>query len=226
MHSTCFAARGGASDGLARAGFHVTGVDIVRHANYPYEFIHADAVSLEIDLSQFDFIWASPPCQRYSISTKSRRDFVAENYPDLIEPIRRKLVGHPYTCIENVPSAPLRADLVLTGPSVGLTRVERRRHFELSFFCLSPGAPRLPKSMWRNGDAITVTTSLSAKSHFYPRKRAGKPGRVPPAEACEAMGFDRVITGHQVGESIPPAYAEFIAREAIRQGCGSLRGAA
>ncbi|MEO2038789.1 MAG: DNA cytosine methyltransferase [Martelella sp.] len=221
-----FCCAGGASEGLERAGFDVTGVDIKPRRNYPYRLIEADAVTLDIDLHQFDFIWASPPCQRYSVSTKARADYDPENYPDLIDPIRQKLAGHPFTCIENVPAAPLRPDLVLTGPSVGLTRIERRRIFELSFFCLQPGAPRLPRSMWRNGEAITITTSLSAKSHFYPRKRAGKPGRVPPAEAAEAMGIFRPMTGHEIGEAIPPAYAEFIAREAIRQGCGSAGRAA
>lgn len=198
----------------------MTGVDIVRRKNYPFKFIEADAVSLDIDLSEFDFIWASPPCQRYSVSTKARKDYRADDYPDLIQPIREKLAGHPFTCIENVPSAPLRADLVLTGPSVGLKRIERRRHFELSFFVLNPGAPGLPKSVWKSGQAITVTTSLSAKSHFYPRKAAGLPGRVPAREACEAMGIDHTMTAHEVGEAIPPAYAEFIARQAILQGCG------
>lgn len=128
-----FCCAGAASDGLTRAGFEVTGVDIKRRKNYPYRFIEADAVTLDIDLSEFDFIWASPPCQRYSLSTRGRKNYRAENYPDLIDPIRRKIAGHPFTCIENVPVAPLRADLVLTGPSVGLHRIERRRIFELSF---------------------------------------------------------------------------------------------
>lgn len=220
-----FCCAGGASDGLAAAGFTVTGVDIKRRTNYPYAFIEADAVSLDIDLSQFDFIWASPPCQRYSVATKSQKDFDADAYPDLVDPIRQKLAGHPFTCIENVLGAPLRRDLILSGPSVGLTRIERKRAFELSFPILGPGAPGLPRSAWTSGHAITVTTSLSCKSHFYPRKRAGLSGRVPPAEAAEAMGIHRRMTAHEVGEAIPPAYSEFIAREAIRQGCGRRNAA-
>lgn len=136
-----FCCGGGASDGLARAGFDVTGVDIRRYPNYPYTFIEADAVTLDIDLSAFDFIWASPPCQEFSPAAKARGDYDADNYPDVIEPIRRKLAGHPWTCIENVMGAPIRADLVLTGPSVGLDRIERRRKFELSFFVINPPAP-------------------------------------------------------------------------------------
>lgn len=221
-----FCCAGGASDGLARAGFDVVGVDIVRRKNYPYAFIQADAVTLEIDLDDFDFIWASPPCQLYSCCTKGRKDYRPENYPDLIDPIRRKLADHPFTCIENVPSAPLRADLVLTGPAVGLPRVERRRIFELSFMVWgAPVAKPVAKEVWESGQGITVTKSLSAKSHFYRRKRAGLPGRVPPAEACEAIGIFRPMTANEVGEAIPPAYAEFIVRAAIRAGCGERRAA-
>ena len=59
-----FCGGGGAGYGLHLAGFDVTGVDLNRHSNYPYEFIQADA--LEVDLSGYDFIWTSPPCQGYS----------------------------------------------------------------------------------------------------------------------------------------------------------------
>jgi DNA (cytosine-5)-methyltransferase 1 len=212
-----FCGAGGASDGLAAAGFSVTGVDIRPQPRYPYRFILADAVSLAIDLTQFDFIWASPPCQRYSVASMSRPGYHPGNYPDLIDPIRRKLASHPWTAIENVPLAPLRPDVVLTGPSVGLTRIERRRIFELSFPMLGPAAPRLPRSAWTKGEAITVTKSLCSTSHYYPRKRAGKSGRVSPREACEAMGIMRRMTAAEVGEAVPPAYAELIAREARRQ---------
>lgn len=213
-----FCCAGGASDGLARAGFEVTGVDIVRRKNYPYAFVLGDALKLDelgIDLFDFDLVWASPPCQRWAVGTQRR-----ERHPELIEPVRRLLSEHPWTVIENVPRAPLRADLTLTGLSVGLDRIERKRIFELSFFVIGPSAPQLARSEWSRGRAITITTSLCAGSHFYPRKRAGLRGRVSTAEACEVMGIDRPMTGYEVGEAVPPAYAEFIAREAIRQGCG------
>lgn len=214
---------GGAGSGLHRAGFDVTGVDIRSQPNYPFEFIQGSALdlgALGIDIFDFDFVWASPPCQRYSIASKSRPDYDPDDYPDLVAPTRALLAGHRWTAIENVIGAPLRRDLVLTGPSVGLHRIERKRAFELSFFILQPPAPPLPRKSWTSGQAITVTTSLSSKSHFYPRKAAGLPGRVPAREACEAMGITHHMTAHEVGESIPPAYAELIAREAIRQGCG------
>jgi DNA (cytosine-5)-methyltransferase 1 len=216
-----FCGAGAVSDGLTEAGFDVTGVDIKPQKRYPYRFIQADAVGLEINLAGFDFVWASPPCQRYSLGSRSRKGYLPDNYPDLIDPIRLKLAGHPFTCIENVPLAPLRPDLTLSGRSVGLHRIDRRRIFELSFFALSPGAPRLPRSMWESGRAITITKSMCAASHFYPRKLAGLPGRVSPAEAAEAMGIKRRMTSAEIGEAVPPAYAEFIARQAFMAGCGA-----
>ena len=54
---------------------------------------------------------------------------VFHQQPNLTTPSR----GHPYTVIENVPTAGLRADIVLTGPLVGLPYIERRRHFEVSW---------------------------------------------------------------------------------------------
>ena len=34
--------------------------------------------------------------------------------------------------IENVPDAPMRPDLILSGPAVGLENIQRLRHFELN----------------------------------------------------------------------------------------------
>jgi site-specific DNA-cytosine methylase len=58
-----FCCAGGASMGLARAGFIVTGVDVEEQSEYP--------------LDGFDFIWASPPCQAFT-AYKCRPDHVRE----------------------------------------------------------------------------------------------------------------------------------------------------
>jgi DNA (cytosine-5)-methyltransferase 1 len=129
---------GGASMGLHRAGFCVTGVDHKPHPRYPFRFIQADAQQFPLD--GYDFVWASPPCQKY---TRLRFMPNYRQHPDLIAPTRERLVesGIPW-CIENVEDAPLGESgylIVLCGTMFGLQtgdgRAELRRHrlFETSF---------------------------------------------------------------------------------------------
>lgn len=211
-----FCGGGGTCAGLQAAGFSVVGIDLdpIHRKRYPGLFICADALQLPCRLEDFDLIWASPPCQRFSVATAwhGRRD----SHPDLIEPVRRLLKPHPFTVIENVPGAPIRKDIVLTGPTVGLPRIERRRNFEVSFYPgLLPKLRHVPRADWERGYAGTITTSMSATSHYYRRKAAGMPGRIPVAEAREMMGITHPMTGPEVGEAVPPPYAEFIARRAL-----------
>lgn len=134
-----FCGAGGATKGLQRAGFHVTGVDIKKQPHYiGDEFVQADA--LTVSTEGFDFIWASPPCQAFS---KLRFMPNAKEHPNLIPETRAKLVesGLAY-CIENVEDAPLGESgnlIVMCGTMFGLGtkngRAELRRHrlFETSF---------------------------------------------------------------------------------------------
>lgn len=195
-----FCGAGGVSMGLHRAGFEVVGVDIVHQKNYPFTFVQADALKPPFDLSQFDFIWASPPCQAYSWSAK-RWDV---ERADLVEQTRRLLAssGVNHHVIENVVGAPIRADIVLTGPMFGL-EVIRRRHFETSFFCLTPF--RAPKvGSVRTGEYVTVA------GHGGDNIK----GRGSRAAKQAAMGIDW-MSDDELNQAIPPAYAEFIGRAAI-----------
>ncbi len=125
-----FCKAGGAGFGYHLAGFEVTGVDIMPQRHYPFDFIQADA--LEVDLSGFDVIHASPPCQRFSQLTTMHGP--VDHHEDLVDLTRQRLIdsGLPFI-IENVPAAPLRNPILLCGSMFGL-KVRRHRIFEISGF--------------------------------------------------------------------------------------------
>jgi DNA (cytosine-5)-methyltransferase 1 len=154
-----YSGAGLAAIGYMQAGFHVTGVDIEKKSCYAGNtWIEGDAIDILKDIDfcrKFDAIHASPPCQRYSRSTAPFRANGKE-YADLIEPTRALLneIGRPYV-IENVPTAPVRPDIIVYGWMFGL-KVIRRRHFELDgWFMFQPGISQCTGSV-RDGDFITI----------------------------------------------------------------------
>lgn len=119
-----FCGAGGASVGYQRAGFHVTGVDVVAQPRYAGDlFIQADALTLDPSwLATFDVIHASPPCQEYSATARLRDAQGKQGTTQaLLEPVREMLraTGKPYV-IENVPRAPLLDPTWLCGSMFGL----------------------------------------------------------------------------------------------------------
>ena len=212
-----FCGGGGAAIGLMQAGFEVVGIDNKMHKHYPGNFILGDALNPPVKLSDFDLVWASPPCQLFSKGTGSQRN--REKYKDMnfIPQTRDLLLPHPITIIENVPQAPIRPDLILTGQAfagtLGLHRLWRRRHFELSFWCWGLPLGNTPSS------CITVTKSMCSNTHFYRRKRMGLKGRPPLWKSKWVMGipFKYQFTYSEVGEAVPPPYSKYIAQQAIPQ---------
>ena len=214
-----FCGAGGAGSGLKQAGFYVIGIDIKKPSNYlGDEFIQADIHNLPIkDFSEFSLIWASPPCQAFSPSSARWRGTI--EYPNLIPITHELLKGHPYTCIENVPQAPIRQNLLLWGPQFGLTPTDdhdglwRKRAFELSFF-----AWNLPKPvMDRSGCYASIAGSMGCSSTFQRRKAQGKRGSLSKKEGLKIMGYSEntKITRKELVESVPPAYSYYIATEAL-----------
>lgn len=198
-----FCGAGGASMGLHRAGFDVIGVDVKPQPRYPFQFVQADALCPPFDLSMFDFIWASPPCQRYSMAQNAAKN--ANAHPDHIPAVRAILQasGALYT-IENVVGSPLHHPFTLCGLSFGL-KIKRHRLFEANFFLLVPPCPS------HNEDYFVIF------GHEVRNRRkgqeAGRKNKI--AEGRKAMGIDWMTRG-ELSESIPPAYSEFIGRAALQ----------
>jgi DNA (cytosine-5)-methyltransferase 1 len=202
-----FCGAGGASMGLHHAGFDVTGIDVKPQRRYPFRFVQADATRPPFDLAEFDFIWASPPCQRFVHLT--RVNGWQDDHPDLIQPIRDLLAGHPLTCIENVATAPIRNDLILDGSMFGMN-TWRKRTFELSFFVLGPARGKRFGPVTRPG-----SVSVCGHTGGAYRSRYGgwaKNGSIAAWRA--AMGIDWMVA-EEMADAIPPVYAEFIARAAL-----------
>lgn len=194
-----FCCAGGASMGLHRAGYEVIGVDIEPQPRYPFTFVQADALKPPFDLRAFDLIWASPPCQRYTMAQNAAKN--AHAHPDLVPPVRDMLeaAGVPYV-IENVVGAPLRNYFMLCGLSFGL-KVKRHRIFESNVHFLTPPCPS------HNQDYYVIF------GHEVRNRRhgsaAGRKNKI--AEGRKAMGIDWMTRG-ELSEAIPPAYSEFIGR--------------
>ena len=191
-----FGGEGGAAMGLHQAcpNAEIVGVDIKPQPRYPFTFVQGDAMTFPLE--GFDFIWASPPCQKYSAATRH----LAKDTPRLIEPLRERLIasGKPY-CIENTPGAPLINPMTLCGLSFGLN-VKRHRLFETNF----PVTP-VPCVPGHPGDWYVIF-GHEVRSRWHGHA-AGRKNNL--AEGRKAMGIDWMTRGG-LSESIPPAYSKYI----------------
>lgn len=207
-----FCKAGGAAAGYAAAGFEVVGVDIEPQKNYPYTFIQGNALRPPVDLSAFDAIHASPPCQAYSAMRKGR--WQDREHPDLVEPTREllKASGKPYV-IENVVGSPMINPVMLCGTMFDRQTVEgsqlrRHRLFECSWFVWA-----VPFCRHNNAAAIGV---YGGGQHPKRRKRLRKIEMECPdhfnfgvSARRQVMGIDW-MTGLELNQAIPPCYTEFI----------------
>lgn len=185
--------------GYHRAGFDVTGVDIVAQPRYPFTFVQADALTFELD--GWDAIHASPPCQAYIRSGM----YDKTGHPDLIPAVRARLemTAVPWV-IENVPGAPIRIDLKLCGCMFGL-HVARERWFETSWRAFEMRSPCYHPER-------PVGVYGHPRGH---RSKDGKPwGWGNYDDWCWAMDIDWMI-GPELAQAIPPAYTEHIGRELL-----------
>ncbi len=206
-----FCGAGGASAGLAAAGFDVTGVDIAEQPNYPYHFEQANVfdrgTTPPLNPGRFDFIWASPPCQGHTAYKRRPNHVRAVDTDGMIAKVRTMLLnsGVPYV-IENVPGAPLRNAITLCGSMFGLN-VRRHRCFESSFYMLQPACSHERQ----RGDFPQATNRKN-------RRKTCEIGvwRIPLDVQHRAMGGLEWMTREELSEAIPPAYSQWIAEQWLR----------
>ena len=205
-----FCGAGGASAGYRLAGIeNVTGVDIRPQKRYPFDFVQADALEFLRDHGhEFDAVHASPPCQAFVSLARVAGRKNRKVHPDLLAPTIEALaqLGKPHV-IENVMTAPIRANLILCGSHFGM-QVQRHRKFLCSFL-----VPQLPcRHVWdtHNGRPIGVYGSAGITQLSFALNRFRN-----MAEARQAMDIDW-MTRAEITQAIPPAYTEYIGRHLVR----------
>ena len=214
-----FSGAGGAAVGLHRAGFEVEGWDIVPQKHYPFKFHLGNA--LEADLTGFDFVWASPPCQTHS-ALKTMPN--AKKHLDLIPDTRAKLEawGGPWI-IENVMGAPLRNPVMLCGTMFGLVtsdgQAELRRHriFESPVTLMTMdcrhAAPMVCGVYGGHGRDRRRTIGVYGHAGGFSVRDGTH--QFTTEQRREAMGIDW-MTGNELAQAIPPAYSEFLGHQIIK----------
>lgn len=211
---------GGAAMGLYRAGFDVTGFDIAFQKHYPFAFVQANA--LEVDLSGFDFVWASPPCQAH---TTLKHMPNAKHHEDLIPATREKLKawGGLYI-IENVPGSTLSPITMLCGTMFDLgtkdgeAELRRHRYFESNIFLTSMLCRHFRKTVLGvygdHGGSQKKSRSVGVYGGSGESTRNGY-YQFGVKERAEAMGIDW-MTNKELTQAIPPAYSEFLGKQILK----------
>ncbi|MFA5937561.1 MAG: DNA cytosine methyltransferase [Candidatus Paceibacterota bacterium] len=196
-----FCGGGGASMGYFQAGYDdVTGVDIEPQPHYPFRFILGDALEyVRLYGSQYDLIHASPPCQKYSVTS----NLWGREYPDLLHVTRECLVntGRAWV-IENVTGAPFMWAIQLCGAMFGL-RTYRHRLFECSQLILAPPHPEHKYRVAKCGRRPNDGEYMSVVGKF-----------IGVDLAREIMGIDWMI-GRELSQAIPPVYTEFVGSQLL-----------
>jgi DNA (cytosine-5)-methyltransferase 1 len=192
------------------AGFNIVGIDVADKKDYPGMFIQKDfrSISAEYINSTYDAVHFSPPCQAFSCATPKEHHHKHVNFiPEVLDLVSEITIP---VIIENVPQAPIRPDIILTGANFGLKLI-RKRIFQLdNWFCLSPQEVHYRKRSVKNGDLITVA---GTESHH--RNKGCLPYREIGTRTIFQLRKDLMEVGwmndsHSVREAIPPKYTEFI----------------
>lgn len=211
-------AAGGVSVGLEQAGFNVVGVDIEYQPHYPmrFEFYQEDITRISAGWVRrnFDFVWASPPCQAFTALRSMQGD---KEYINLIPDARRLIerAGLP-AVIENVVGAPLRDPIMLRGTMFDLGceymgqrfQLTRERIFETHGWTM-PVPP-----VDRFSPELPVIGVYGGHARNRSEKWGGRgtkdfEGDSQRRLASEAMGI-KWMSLADMSQAIPPAYSKWI----------------
>lgn len=201
-----------ASDGYAKAGWEVEGVDIRAQRHYPYRFHHRNAVMvLQTDLPErFDVIHASPPCQDFSTLANLRKaQGVLTTKGDLLTPtiaMLRERWSHKVWVVENVPGSPgMDGAIVLCGSQFFLD-IRRHRLFLSNVPMQQPECAHLYQDeVW--GVYYQPNTKMPGNG--------GKTAR-NVEHGRQLMGVKRPVPWDSLREGIPPVYTEYVAGQIRR----------
>ena len=203
-----FCCQGGAAMGYHRAGFDIIGIDIDSQPRYPFPFIQADALNPPVNLSTFDVVHASPPCQAYTVANNIHG---VGDHPDLVAATRELLLatGVPWV-IENVPGAPIDG-VTICGRALGVG-VKRHRLFESNMLLFGTQCPRAHPGDWVSVFGNTVLE----RGHVTGRAKGGGPviprRHMGVERGREAMGMPWA-SRYGLSQAIPPAYTEYLGRQ-------------
>jgi len=236
-----FCGAGGASAGLSDAGFDVVGIDrklyrrdgTVRNPIL-FDWHELDIAGLESVDGDFDFIWASPPCQAFC--TERNTKTAKTELVNLIPHARRLIEasGLPGV-IENVPRAPLRPDLVLDGRMVGIPDMVRKRYFE---FINCPAPFPSPQPVCEKAEQVCCLSGDSFPSRWVAdrEKRTKQIGGyrafgelLADGKRAEALAWKRRVIGcdwmtwQECNNAVPRKYAELIGRH-VQEELSQMQG--
>lgn len=197
---------GGGSEGYRRAGFEVTGCDVLPQARYPFPLVEADGLAVLGDrnfMSRFDAIHASWPCQ---FASRASRE-LGRMHRNLIPEGRRALqaTGLPWV-MENVvsPRHDLRPDLKLCAcmfPEIP-EALRRERWFETSWAAFDMRQP-----CYHTGISFSVGRKGGRNNGLGPMRNT----YLSLAECQTLMGIPWA-SQRGLGEAIPPPYTEYVGR--------------
>ena len=213
-----FCGAGGCSMGYYNAGFdEIIGVDIVDRHNYPFKFVKMDALEYlrTTDLSDADFIHASPPCQCYSklkYLSGNVEKWEAEHI-DLVEPTRELLIktGKPYV-IENVEGAPLINPIKLCGSQFENMYTQRPRLFESNIPLRKPDAPVVKHKTLKLGEGFAEDGYITVAGIRPPKGMNLVQTKLYYGFALGGIDW---MSLEELTQAIPPCYTEFLGKQII-----------